>query len=64
LLFAAALLSPLMSRRPIIESELRLSLDDVFVSVDPQPLATASIAQAGSCTCVLCHTALRLVLPG
>lgn len=32
-------------RRRTVESELRLSLEDVFVSVDLQPLATASIAQ-------------------
>lgn len=31
--------------RRTVESELRLSLEDVFVSVDLQPLATASIAQ-------------------
>jgi hypothetical protein len=34
--------------RRTIESELRMSLEDVFESVDAQPLATASIAQAGA----------------
>ena len=42
--------------RRTIESELQLSLEDVFESVDSQPLASASIAQArtsdvGGCVC-------------
>lgn len=32
-------------RRRTVEQELRMSLEDVFASVDPQPLASASIAQ-------------------
>ena len=36
---------PYSTIRKIIEKELGLNLEDVFESVDPEPLATASIAQ-------------------
>ena len=39
--------SPPLPCRRTVESELRMSLEDVFASVDPVPLATASIAQVG-----------------
>lgn len=47
LCFSLLSLAPIITRRRTVESELGMGLEDVFASVDRQPLATASIAQVG-----------------